>query len=148
MNIKRAIGIIFLVCIAASIACIIEAKLIGVDLETTDPSNIPLAMWYVAIISVVLLVAAGTAWFFNSPETVPNAKNGFLFGLLAIVIGFFGDIIALVPHKNGLGILLEYYSQPKYWAAFILILMTCALVGYVKSKKKRLNAKNSWQKNE
>jgi len=137
MDIKRAIGIIFLLIITALITTIILSKLFGVDLEIADPVNVPPAMWYAAIISVAILSGTGTIWFFKSPETVPNAKNGFLFGLLATTLGFIGDIVALVPHKNGLDILLKYYTQPKYWTAFILILMSCTLVGYVKSKKKR-----------
>ena len=137
MNIKRAIGIIFLILIAVLITTIILSKLFGVDLETTDPANIPPAMWYAAIISVAILSGTGTIWFLKSPETVSNAKNGFLFGLLTTTLGFIGDIVALVPHKKGLDILLKYYTQPKYWAAFVLILIVCTLVGYVKSKKKR-----------
>lgn len=137
MNIKRAIGIIFLLCIATLIATIILSKLFGVDLEITNPSGIPLAMWYVAIMSVVILSGTGTIWFFKSPETVSNAKNGFLFGLIAATVGFISDILLLIPHKNGLSILLNYYTQPKYWAAFVSILIVCTLVGYVKSKKKR-----------
>ena len=137
MNIKRAIGIIFLLCIATLIVTIILSRLFGVDLEITDPSNIPPVMWYVAIISVVILSVIGTIWFFKSPETVSNARNGFLFGLLAATLGFISDILLLIPHKNGLSILLNYYTQPKYWAAFISILLICTLVGYVKSKKKK-----------
>ena len=120
MNIKRAIGIIFLLSVASA-----------------GSSEIPGVMWYVAIASVAVLSGFGTIWFFKSPETVPNAKNGFLFGLMAAAIGFIGDILLLVPHKNGLNLLLGYYTQIKYWAAFVSILTVCTLVGYIKSKNKR-----------
>jgi hypothetical protein len=142
MNLKRAIGIIILVCIAVLIVCIIGAKLFAVDLEITDPANIPLAMWYYAIISVGVLIAIGAIWYFKSPKIVPSAKNGFLFGLVAAILGFTGDIVALSPHKNGLSILLKYYTQPKYWMAFILILAVSALIGYVKAQKFSKNSFN------
>lgn len=126
-----------MVCIAVLIVCIIESKLFSVDLKITDPANIPLTMWYISIISAVALSAAGAMWFFKSSKTVPSAKNGFFFGLLLVIIGFIGDIVALVFYKDGAAILLKYYTQPKYWAAFILILFVCTLVGYTEVRKRR-----------
>ena len=137
MNIKRAIGIILLICIAVLIVCIIESKLFSVDLKITDPTNIPLAMWYISIISAVALSAAGAMWFFKPSKMVPSAKNGFFFGLLVVIIGFIGDIVALVFYKDGATILLKYYTQPKYWAAFILILFACTLAGYTEARKRK-----------
>ncbi len=135
MNIKLATEIIFLLCITTLVVTIILSKLFRVELKNTDPSDIPPAMWYIAIISVVLLAAEGTAWYFESPETVPNAKNGFLFGLMAATVGFISDILLLIPHKNGSNILLGYYTKPWYWAAFILILIVCTLVGFIMAKR-------------
>ncbi|MBU0982047.1 hypothetical protein KKC94_05135 [Patescibacteria group bacterium] len=79
MNIKRAIGIIFLLAIAVQITAIIGSKLLGIDLETADPENMPSLMWFVALISVTILSAVAAMWFFNSPKTLPSLKNGLLF---------------------------------------------------------------------
>lgn len=135
MNIKRAIGIIFLVLIAGLIVEIIESKLFGVDLKEIDPASIPLAMWYISIIATVVESAVGAIWFFKSSETVPSTKNGFFFGLLFVIIGFIGIIVLLIFYQDGATILLKYYAQPKFWAMFILSLAACTSVGYIKAKK-------------
>lgn len=142
MNIKRAIGIIILLGIVSIIFTAILSRLFETDLEITDPANIPLTMWLTAIISVNLLITIGAIWYFKSSKAVPGAKNGFLFGLIAAILGFIGDMVALVPHKNGFNILLRYYTQWKYWLAFILILIVCTLVGYAKAKKLNANSLN------
>ena len=140
MNIKRAVGIIFVLFITVHTTAVIGSKSLGIDLETQDPTIMPLAMWYIALISAFILSALGVTWFFRSHKTVPNAKNGFLFGLAASIFGFIGDIILLASRKDGLDILLKYYTQPWYWMAFVLILVACTLVGYTRAKKMKANS--------
>ena len=135
MNLKRVIGISTLVFLSVLIASIIGAKLVGVDLEVADPANLPLAMWLVGILSSAALCAGGTLWLFKLGEIVPSARNGFLCGLVAGALGFVLDWVALIPHRNGLNILLKYFTRPEYWTAFILIPIACALVGYLSAKK-------------
>lgn len=140
MNIKRAAGIIFVLFIAVHTSSVIGSKLLGINLETADPTIMPPAMWYIALISVSIVSVLGAMWFFRFHKTVPNTKNGFLFGLAASISGFIGDIILLAPRKDGLDILLKYYTQPWYWMAFVLILVACTLVGYTRAKKIKANS--------
>lgn len=134
MNIKRAIGIIFVLFIVIHAITVIESKLLGINLETQDPKIMPLTMWYVTLISAFIFSALGAMWFFRFREK-PNAKNGFLFGIAVSMFGFIADIILFARLKSGLNILLKYYIQPWYWIIFILILAACTLVGYIKSKE-------------
>lgn len=131
-NIKRTLGIVLTGCIAILIVTIIGGKLTGVDLENVYPADIPYTMWSFCIISVAIISAFVTMWYLNSPKLIPSINNGFIFGMLFVIVGFIGDIIALVPHKNGLDILLSYYAQPIYWATLVLVIIICSLVGYFK----------------
>jgi len=140
MNIRRAAGIIFVLFIAVHTSSVIGSKLLGINLETADPTIMPSAMWYIALISVSIVSVLGAMWFFRSHKTVSNTKNGFLFGLAASIFGFIGDIILLASRKDGLDILLKYYTQPWYWMAFVLILVACTLVGYTRAKKIKVNS--------
>jgi hypothetical protein len=130
----RAIGICLLVFAASLVICGIGSKALGIDLETADPARIPVAMWYIGILSAAALSGAGTWWLFKSTKTAFGLMNGFLFGLLAVVLGIALDGLALIPHQNGLNILLRYFAQPQYWMAFVSILATCTFVGYVGKK--------------
>jgi hypothetical protein len=54
-----------------------------------------------------------------------------LFGLFVVFFGFSASTILLLPHKNGSRILLNYFAQPNYWMAFVLIIVACTFVGYI-----------------
>lgn len=136
MNNKRAMGVIFVLIIAVHTTSIIISRLLGVNLETIDPANMPSAIWCLALLSVFILSTLGAIWFFQSPLTTPNAKNGFVFGLAACIFGFLTDIFLLVRLRDGLNIILKYFAQSEYWMAFILILVACTFVGYVNAKNR------------
>ena len=140
MNIKRAIGIIILLCVASLIFTAILSISFETDLEITDPENIPLTMWLTAIIFVGILITLGAVWYFKSPKIVPSIRNGFLFGLITVIMGLISDFLAFVPHKNGLDILQKYFTQPFFWTAFLVILVVSTLVGYIKSKRLKVNS--------
>jgi hypothetical protein len=134
MKIKRAVGIAFLVCLAVLLVLIIESKAFGVDLKATDPTSIPLVMWLLSILAAVVLSSAGAAWFLQSPGTFSYTKSGFQFGLSLAFLGFLGDIVAFIPYKDGLELFVKYFSHLRFWSAFILIIVACTLMGYVKNK--------------
>ncbi|MFC1656656.1 hypothetical protein ACFL14_01665 [Patescibacteria group bacterium] len=135
MNIKRAVGIVFVLYVVDHIINIIISKLLGIDLETQNPANMPLVMWYCSLIILMIMSTLGTAWYLNAPKIVSSIKNGFLFGLTIVVFGFIASTILLLISRGGLDILLEYYIQPQFWLAFILALIACTLVGYIKTRK-------------
>ena len=134
LSVKRAIGIIFLLFAVVHCICIIWSKLLGIDLKTADPTKMPQSMWYVAQGATFVFSIFGAMWFFRSKEIIPNTKNGFLFGLSIVVIGFTASTLLLLPHENGWSILQKYFSQANYWMAFGLILIGCTFVGYIKGK--------------
>jgi len=118
---------------------VLSSKCFGIDLEITDPADLPLALWLAGIIPMVLMVIIIIFEIFKTSKIIPNAKNGFLLGLAAVAIGLFFDFLAFVPHPNGINILIKYFHQSEYWSAFVLILVACTLVGYIKDKKIRPN---------
>jgi len=137
MKILRIIGILVFVFVGSWFCIVIETKLLNLDLKINDPTTLPLAMWSMAIISTLVFVAIGTSWLFTATRIIPSAKNGFFFGLFAVILGLFLDIALLIPYKNGPSFLLKYYHQTIYWAAFVLVLLVCTAVGYIKARKIR-----------
>jgi len=135
VNIKRAIGIFFVLFVVVHGICIIWSRSIGIDLKNADPTNMPQSMWNVAHAAAFIFSILGTIWYFRSPKIIPCTKNGFLFGLTIVVFGFSISSMLLLPHKNGSTILLNYFTQLNYWLAYILILIACTIVGHIKSKK-------------
>lgn len=132
MFIKRAIGISILLFVASLVLNVIWEKVFNLKLKSTNPYDIPTEMWFVAIVSVVVLSGLGAMWFFKSPEIVANAKNGFLVGFIASLIGFILDIVVIVPLKNGLRMLSGYFLHWQYWIAFVLIIILSTIIGYIK----------------
>lgn len=140
MEIKRGLGIILLLVVVMWLITVIISRLFGVNLENTDPANLPQAVWYISIISAGLLSAIGAMWYFKSPKIVSNTKNGFLLGLAMNIFGLVGDFLLLVPHQGGLDIFKKYLAQPMFWLAFVSILIACTLVGYTRAKKIKVDS--------
>ena len=137
MNIKRAISITIIISFVVYLISVIGSKLLGIDLETANAANMPTAMWYVALISVSIISTLGAIWYFRSSKIVPNIKNGLLLGLIFSIFGFIVSIILLLIQENGGDIILSYFAQVEFWMAFILIITTSSLVGYIRSKEKK-----------
>lgn len=131
MKIGRAIGIGIVLFVVSLIINAISSKIIGVDLNKDYPASFPLSLWLASIISVVILSILGSLWYFKSPKIVPDAKNGFLQGLVIIILGFILDGVAIVPRSNGRKIMTGYYKEPLYWTALIVILVICTFMGYL-----------------
>ena len=136
---KKIIGLIILTIGISFLISILSSKCFGIDLEITDPADLPIALWLAGIIPTVLMITIISLEIFKTSKIIPNVKNGFLIGLAFFVIGLFFNFLAFAPHPNGVNMLIKYFHQPEYWSAYILILVTCILVGYIKDKKKRPN---------
>lgn len=137
MKTLRIIGVLIFVFVGSWFCIVVETRLLNIDLKINDPTTLPLAMWLMAIISTLVFVVIGTLWLFKVTHIIPSAKNGFFFGLFAVILGLFLDVVLLIPYKNGPSFLHKYYAQPIYWTAFVLILLVCTAVGYIKAKKAR-----------
>jgi hypothetical protein len=138
INIKRALGIIIVASIASLFVTIIGGKIFGVDLEIVYPINIPTNMWAFSIGGVIVISLLASSWYLYKQKFTSTAIAGYIFGILFVVIGFLGDIIALVPHNNGFDILLGYYAQPIYWLTLIMIIISCTLIGCIMRKTGKL----------
>lgn len=131
---KRAIGIGLLIFLLSLLVNAMAAHLIGINIKTTSPNNIPPSLWLTGIFTAVILSISGSWWFFRSKKIQAGVINGGIFGIIICMLGFILDIIALLPYKNGVNLLMGYYVQKGYWIAFILIIISSTLVGYYKSK--------------
>jgi hypothetical protein len=81
MNYFRAISVGLAMFIGSLVICAVGAKLVGIDLKSADPENIPAAMRFMGIVSAAILCAAGSLRCFKFPKIVASAGNGFLSGL-------------------------------------------------------------------
>ncbi len=140
MDLKRATMAGVFIAIGSLIVCGVTARILGLDLKSADPRSLPAAMWICALASTVILVGAGSCWYFKSPRISPSARSGAALGSLYTIAGVAFDAIALAPHKDGFNILLRYFAKPQYWTAFVLILATCTLVGHFIGRKARQRA--------
>jgi len=136
---KKIIGLIVLTLGISLLISVISSKFFGIDLETTDPTDLPIALWLAGIIPTVLMILVISLEIFKTSKITPSAKNGFLVGLAFFAIGLFFNFLVFAPHPNGVNVLIKYFHQLEYWSAYALILVTCTLVGYIKERKIKQN---------
>jgi len=117
---KKIIGLIVLTLGISLLVSIISSKVFGIDLEVTDPADLPAALWLAGIIPTVLMIAIISLEIFKTSKITPNAKNGFLLGLSALAIGLFFNFIVFAPHSNGVNMLIKYFHRPEYWSTYIV----------------------------
>ena len=142
MVIKRALVIGSLMFPVSLITVDIGAMITGIDLASTYPANIPGSMWILGNASAAILGAAGSWWYFKSPETSAGAVSGLYLGLIACALGIVFDGAALLSQKNGLDILLAYFTMPQYWSASVLILSASAITGRLAERRAAANKIN------
>ena len=138
MNLKRAIGVGLLTYLASFIIGIIIMFAMGVD--PSQGSEIPKSAFIVNIIITLILAGLFTLFYFKDKKIKRSAKEGFMFGIVLIIIGFILDIIifTLTSMMTTTQVdLLEYYSDPIFWLALILFVLTTTIVGAIKEKKKK-----------
>lgn len=138
MNIKRAIGVGLLTYLTSFILGTIIMFAMGIDPSQT--SEIPQSAYIINIIVTIILAGLFTLFYFRNKKIKRNAKEGFMFGIVLVIIGFILDIIilAIVSTMTTTQIdLLEYYSNPLFWLALILFVLTTTIVGAMKEKRKK-----------
>ncbi len=129
MDLPRAIGIGFAAFVATLIVNAIAGRILGVDLARTRPSDLPMSMWLVGIVSSVVLSPLAAWWYFLPPVIVRSTTNGMLLGLIAVSTGVVLDCLAILPRADGGRIMLGYFKSPPYWVALVVVFLGCALVG-------------------
>jgi hypothetical protein len=143
MDLKRAIWMSVLLYISSAIIGILLAGFLNIDVENTN--EIPISLWYWGISATILLLIIFTKWYFKNSKINRNAKEGFLFGAAAIIIGTVIDAIIVVPYivinQNSTEV-LAYYLSPLFWITLLVILAVSSAVGWhlgnLKDTNKRL----------
>lgn len=133
MNIKRALWISILLYIASFAVGIITGLLLGIDFE--NATEAPVSVWYIGIASGAILMALFTLWYFRSPTTTANLKNGFYFGLFVVLIAFMLEGIVIIPYiltTDSPADITAYYTNPFLWISIVINIVTAAAVGKLK----------------
>ena len=137
MNIKRAIWVGIAVYLVSFFIGLIVMTLAGIN--PADTSEIPNSILYVNIFITIIIAALFTILYLKDKKIEANAKEGLFFGLVLIVIGFVFDIVifaiasATTANKQSL---IDYYSNPVFWAALILFLATTTITAANIKRKK------------
>ncbi|MBI2449082.1 hypothetical protein HYV49_02175 [Candidatus Pacearchaeota archaeon] len=137
MNLKRAIWVAVLTYAISFIIGLIVMMIMGVD--PTNLTEIPNNVLYISIILTIIIAVFFTLLYFKGKRIKPNAKEGFYFGLILIIVGTILDIIIFSLSSLATGTqqsLIEYYSNPFFWIALILLLATTTIVGVLRGRKK------------
>ena len=130
MNIKRALGF-------ALIAYIISVA-IGMGLLASygfDPTfmdGAPKSLLALMLLVSVVVMASVSYFYFGKGRVQPTAKNGLLFGIVSIVVGFILDFLFFLPALiRGSGLdLFDYYNSVLFISTLIAILAATTLVGW------------------
>lgn len=138
MNIKRAVGVGILTYLIAFIIGMIVVGISGVD--ATNPAEVPKSVLYINIVITIIIAALLTLFYFKGKHTKANVKEGLLFGIVLVIVGFILDIIIFLIFSSASQSefdLMEYYSNPIFWVSLVLLLITTSVVGWIKGRKKR-----------
>lgn len=118
--------------LAASLfICDIFAKKYNLDSKDLEPNQLTSKLWMAVMIFVILLCAIGSALIINILKWEYNAFNGLIIGFGASIIGLVFDFLMLISYKNGLPVWTKYLRHPLYWITYLLIIITCTLIGMV-----------------
>lgn len=126
--------------ILAYIASIIVGIIVAIaaNIDTSNSEGIPPLVWYAGSIGSVIFTVLFALWYFHSPKTARNAKEGLKFGVTMIVTGFILDMLTMIPmavSKQSLDPILTYYLNPWFWLTIILVLAGATITGhYLKPK--------------
>jgi len=138
MHLKRAIPLCILVYIISFASGIMIATILGVDLTSApEPTT---GLWIGGMIATVIIMSLFTVWYFKSPKTTANAKNGFYFGLVAVLVGSVIDAAIIVPMiltSDAPQNPIAYYTSPLFTATIVILLITTTVVGVQLEDRKR-----------
>ena len=136
MNLKRAIRIGVLTYITLLIIGGIAISFLGINPMQRD--KISNSVFAVHIITTIIIAAVSTLFYLKDKKIKSNAKEGLLFGIVLIIIGFILDMLFVLIYSfisSSKIDLLEYYIDPIFWSGLILLLATTAIIGSIKGKK-------------
>ena|SRR3989344_864898 len=136
MNIKRAIGVGVLTYVVSFIIGLIVMIAMGID--PLQASEIPQSAFIVNIVITIILAGFFTLFYFNDRKIKPNAYEGFMFGVVLVVIGFVFDVVMFFIGSVFAGSKVDiatYYSNPLFWIALFLFIVTTTLVGAFRGKR-------------
>ncbi len=136
MNLKRATLVSVLIyAISFAIGFILMFKL---GINAFELETIPSSFYYLSMLAGIILTAVFTIFYFKDKKLKPSLKEGFLFGVVLIVVGSILDVIIFSIGLASGGpstAIIDYYSNPFFWATIVLLLATSSLVGWIKSRK-------------
>ena len=128
MNIKRAFSAGALTYIASLIVGIILAFIFDAD-ATTSPHPV---LWIIGMLGPIVFAWIFATWYFRA-HVSQGRGQGFVLGLIMLVVGFILDTITVLPaakgFDNAIAYLGEFYSQWTFWITAILVVGVCVLVG-------------------
>lgn len=138
MNLKRAVGIGVVTYIVSLVIGMIVMLIMGFDPSQT--SVVPSNMLYAIILVSVIVAGVFTLWYFGFKKKVikPSLKEGALFGVILVIVGFILDLIIFGVTSlltNSQINLIDYYSNPVFWVALALFVIVPAVVGWIKGRK-------------
>ncbi len=119
MDLKRAI-------ILGALVYILSLVVAGVLGVLAGPALFPAVAVAVTIVILVLL----TLQYFKKVK--PNAKEGFLFGLVAGIVGIVIDTIimaAIAPNP------FQNLVNPVFYGAVLMVIIIAVIVGAIKGRK-------------
>ena len=141
MNLRRAVRLNIVLYIATFVVAAIILYLKGMPLQIrTPPSGHQI---FIAMVTGIVITVFGSRWYFRQEPA--GARNGFMFGLTAMLTGFAMDAIVsigmLMSGENPLSFLKTWYSLLFSGGLLITLLVLTSLVGWGVGKKNKAKPK-------
>ncbi|MBM3232714.1 hypothetical protein FJZ18_00925 [Candidatus Pacearchaeota archaeon] len=137
MKFYRALGISLLTYFFSMVLGIIVMTVMGISIASGG-NDIPKEALIINIILTLILSGISTNIYLNGKGIKPGVREGFLFGIVLVVLGTIIDIIFFSLSSIATGTqqsIIEYYSNPLFWTALILFLATCIITGFLREKR-------------
>src|SRR3989344_4139637 len=130
MNLKRAIWVGALTYIASFIIGALVLSLLGYELAQGSEVSTPILV--INIVITIIIAVLFTLLYFKKVKA--SGREGLYFGITLVILGTILDaIIFSIAATAGQSIsLAEYYSNPLFWLALFLFIVTTILVGVIK----------------
>lgn len=124
LNLKRALGFSLMLWVLIFVIVSILMFLPWIKESDTRIS----VVWWILEVPVVLLLAK---WYFKTNH--PNTKEGFLLGLVALIVGNILDMLITIPlfiSEQSSEPYAMYYGDWKIWLGFVLLVALTTFAGY------------------
>ena len=110
---------------------IVIGLIFGADFENASITELPESLWYAGMATTTLITYLAARWYFMDITIEPSAKEGLLFGLAIVGIGFLFDIFFLLPQiaDQGTEELFNYFSHPFFVLTIFMVVAVSAIVG-------------------